>query len=329
MLLSEQSNWMSSKQTCGKTVVEFQEEGIILLSPQETKHEYALILSCGVHGNETAPIEMVCDLLKEIHSQEIVPSLPTLIQFGNLEAMKAQERFLDFNLNRLFSGIHKDHHEAIDSQRAAILEKTMNLFCQQNSSSKIWHLDLHTAIRGSYHEKFAIRPFREKPRSEESNMPSQEEISFLKKLGIEAVVQSHETNSTYSSFSCIHNQATSFTMELGKVKPFGKNIKEDFKAAYEGLSNFLSRGKPPQNTTTDKKITIYKVVDELIKCSEETILHLEDDYHNFMPIPKGQLIQTTGADKRVANEGEAVIFPNKKVKIGQRTGLVISSIDNL
>jgi succinylglutamate desuccinylase len=328
MLLSEHSSWERSRQECGKTVVEFLEEGIILLSPQETSSQYALIISCGVHGNETAPIEMVCDLLKEIHSQKIVPSLPTLIQFGNLEAMKAQERFLDFNLNRLFSGIHKDHHEAIDSQRAVVLEETMNSFCQRNNSSKIWHLDLHTAIRGSYHQKFAIRPFRERPSDENSNMPSLEEISFLKRLGIEAVVQSHDINSTYSSFSCVHNQATSFTMELGKVKPFGKNRKEDFKAAYEGLKGFLSQGKPPQSTTQEK-ITVYKVVDELIRSSEETILHLKDDYHNFMPIPAGQFIQSTGNDKRVASEGEAVIFPNKKVKIGQRTGLVISPIDNL
>ncbi len=325
-ILSSSFNWPPKPTLIqwGETQISFLDEGIIELGPQEITSPYSLILSCGIHGNETAPIEMICKLLQEVYAKNLTPALPLLIQFGNLEAMKNQERFLEFNLNRLFSGTHTQYKELRESERALVLEKSTQKFAQKFTSLSLWHFDLHTAIRGSYHQKFAIRPFQ----LAKGGRITQEEIFLLQSFGIEAAVQSHASNTTYSSYSCTNHGATSFTMELGKVRPFGENRAEDFSQAYQGLRDFTSKGVPPQQRNPVQGLITYHVVEELIQADEETTMHLSDDYHNFMPLDEASLIQTTLGVPRYARAGEAVIFPNKKVKVGQRTGLIIAPVEN-
>jgi len=322
-LLDPNFSWQQEQHSWGATVVTFHEKGILELRPEvETEKTVdTLALSCGVHGNETAPIEIVCDLLVEVYKKQLTPKLPVLIQFGNIEAMRVQERFVEFNLNRLFSGTHLTHKEALESARAKVLEESLCRFCEKANAKKkkIWHLDLHTAIRGSFHQKFAIRPFKK------ASEATEQEIELLKAMGIQAMIQSHAPNTTYSSFSSSFYDSCSFTMELGKVKPFQQNDRDDFRAAYEGLRSFIAEGYPPRDSR-NSDFVIYAVQEELIREGQQTTLHLPDDYLNFKPLEEGQPIQTTGEKARLAKKGESVIFPNKKVEIGQRTGLIISPV---
>ena len=76
--------------------------GVISLLPQETNHR-AIILSCAVHGNETAPIELCEQLFADILAGIIKLDCRLLLIVGNLQAMREGIRFCEENLNRLFS----------------------------------------------------------------------------------------------------------------------------------------------------------------------------------------------------------------------------------
>ena len=69
----------------------------------------AFVYSCGIHGNETAPIEIMNDLVRDIYEGNIKIKNPLMIIFGHLEAMKSGTRFLKDNLNRMFSDHYKNY----------------------------------------------------------------------------------------------------------------------------------------------------------------------------------------------------------------------------
>lgn len=66
----------------------------------------ATILSAGVHGNETAPIELLLQLTHDLSQGRQPLTQALLIVFGNLPAIRAARRYLHNDLNRLFGGRH-------------------------------------------------------------------------------------------------------------------------------------------------------------------------------------------------------------------------------
>ncbi|BBI63133.1 hypothetical protein HSBAA_44390 [Vreelandella sulfidaeris] len=78
--------------------------GILELIPnQVSSAAHACIYSAAVHGNETAPVELVGEWLSGIEAGSVTLGAPVLVILGNLPALKAQQRFLTTNLNRLFN----------------------------------------------------------------------------------------------------------------------------------------------------------------------------------------------------------------------------------
>jgi len=54
------------------------------------------------------------------------------------------------------------------------------------------------------------------------------------------------------------------------------------------------------------------------------MLNFADDVENFISYPVGTVLATDGdIEYRVEQEGEALIFPNAKVAIGQRAMLMV------
>jgi succinylglutamate desuccinylase len=82
-------------------------QGIISFDPI-AHSDKDIVLSCGVHGNETAPIEICDDLVKDILLAKIVVKQRVLFLFGNLPSMDIAQRFVEENMNRLFSGEHQN-----------------------------------------------------------------------------------------------------------------------------------------------------------------------------------------------------------------------------
>jgi Succinylglutamate desuccinylase len=92
--------------------------GIISFFAQmNSEHTKRIVLSCGVHGKETAPIEICDDIVKCILTGTLVLSHDVLFLFGNLPAMDIAERFVEENMNRLFSGAHSKGEGLVNQER--------------------------------------------------------------------------------------------------------------------------------------------------------------------------------------------------------------------
>ncbi|MBV2129797.1 succinylglutamate desuccinylase [Arsukibacterium indicum] len=315
------------------TTVQVWDTGVICFEPVGAVNE-DVVLSCGVHGNETAPIEICAAIVHDILTEQLTPSVRLLVLFGNPPAINAGKREITENLNRLFSGHHSKGAGLINAERrrAKALEHYVSQFYQAERVTETGTrnrslYDLHTAIRGSRFEKFAVCPFlHDKPWRKT-------EFAFLAECDVHTVLLMQTPATTFSYYASNEHGANSFTIELGKVKPFGQNDMNRFASADKSLRALVS-GKPVKSGAFDnKKFNMYKVYRSIIKQTQDFKLHFADDIENFTSYPVGTLLATDGdLEYRVEQEGEALIFPNANVAIGQRAMLMVvptSVADNL
>ncbi|WKE67198.1 succinylglutamate desuccinylase [Gallaecimonas kandeliae] len=310
---------VSAFTTAQGIVVETWDTGIFCLTPANPGNK-DIILSCGVHGNETAPIEIVRDLVKQLLDGSLPLAHRLLILIGNVPAINAGKRELEENLNRLFSGAHAQGGiDNAERRRAQALEAAVARFYGQRSNVERLHYDLHTAIRGSKHEKFVVYPFLHgKPRS-------REQIMFLARCGVDTVLLSQSPTTTFSYFSTNTFGAHGFTVELGKVQPFGQNDMSRFEAAAEGLAELVSQAQLVLPDYDETAVNLYRISRVINKQSEAFSFTFGEDVENFTPYPKGHLLAKDGdLEHRVELAEEAVIFPNIKVAVGQRACLLVA-----
>ncbi|WP_287876886.1 succinylglutamate desuccinylase [Aquitalea sp.] len=286
------------------------------LANQEGSH---ILLSCGIHGNETAPIEVVDSILADIGSGHLLLQHRLLVLFGNPAAIRQGERYLDYDLNRLFAGAHRQHADAREAERAAQLEQLAELFFSRApAASTRLHYDLHTAIRGSVYEKFAIYPFLQ----HRAHDPAQ--LAWLRHCGIEAVLLHSKPANTFSYYTSHYHQAHAFTLELGKARPFGQNDLSRFTGIDQALRQLLSDTTPQLAAYQPGDYPLFRAKYDLIKHSEAFRLHLDANVENFTTLPNGFVIAEDGTQRYVAEGGkERILFPNPGVKPGLRAGIVV------
>ena len=290
--------------------------GILQLEPANGSDKN-IVISAGVHGNETAPIEIVDNMVRSILTMATPIRNRTLFIIGNPVAMNMGQRFDIENLNRLFCGKHEklNHHEAV---RAGILENAVSDFFGKNDSNARYHYDLHTAIRGSKHEKFFIYPYPD------GRSWDKAQLQFFLAAEINTALLGHRPASTFSYFSSHFFKAHAFTVELGQVKPFGQNDMAKFEAITRNLTLLISGGDIPLQPYSDENFHLFRVKTELIKRSDTFRLNFADGADNFSTFKKDfQLTEDTDGGYHVENDGEAIVFPNTNVPIGQRAGLVV------
>src|SRR5690242_16924816 len=62
----------------------------------------SVLVSVGVHGDETGPIEMVAHLLDALSQEPARLAVDLMVCVGNVDAIRAGKRFIDADLNRMF-----------------------------------------------------------------------------------------------------------------------------------------------------------------------------------------------------------------------------------
>ena len=296
------------------------DRGVLSVSPQGNSLVHSILLSVAVHGNETAPIEIIDQLVSDIFAGKIIPKHRLLIVIANPEAIKANRREVDENMNRLFSPslTFDSSTDAVNSderQRSQKLMAYSREFFAQEAGQKI-HYDLHTAIRDSFYKQFAVSP------NTNGLATTEYQYDLLGQWGIEAILSTAEKSATYSAFTANHCDATSFTLELGKVKPFGENDLEDFAAVITGLEHAISGNVI---VSMDHKVALrFKVAGEVLKQTENFRLCFPSNIANFTQFEIGEVLATDKDYQYIVKKsGERILFPNENVAIGQRALVII------
>lgn len=300
-------------------------EGALEVRPPEARDiGLDVLLSAGIHGNETAPIELLDELLHGIARGDVKPRARLLFLFGNPEAIRHGERYLEQDVNRLFNGRHELSSGA-EALRACELERLAATFFSVPGRTRL-HYDLHTAIRGSKIEQFALYPYKD------GRQHSRRELARLRAAGMDAVLLQSKTSITFTAYTYEQLDAESFTLELGKARPFGQNDQVNLKSLETRLVQIIEGREPEQPEGLDG-LQLFSVAREIIKHSDSFHLHLPADIENFSELSKGYLLAEDLAGTRwvVEEDGARIIFPNPKVKNGLRAGILIvpSSADDL
>ena len=275
----------------------------------------SLLLSVGVHGDETGPIEMLAHLLDALSAEPKALAVNLLLVVGNVAAITAGKRFIDVDLNRMFRKERGAMAETAEAARADELMALTQAFFAQAGPDR-WHLDLHTAIRASFYPAFAIVPqiIAQEPRNCL--------IDWLGDAGMGAVIMNPKSAGTYSYFSSEQCGAAGSTVELGRVGVLGQNDLSQFasaSAAINGLlrgdASLIPRGEAAQ---------VFLTAREIMKLSGEFTMAFGPETQNFTALKQGELIAQDGETRYVVqHEEEYVVFPNPNVRVGLRAGLMV------
>lgn len=307
-----------------QTLVSVLDTGVISFEPIGQFTDSDVVLSSAVHGNETAPIEICQQLIEELILGKLALKQRVLFLFGNPASINIGERFVEENLNRLFSGAHSDGEGLCNDERkrALALENYIRDFFDQGSiiadDRQRFHYDLHTAIRGSKNDKFAVYPFQNgKPYSKQ-------QLQFLLSCGINTILLSHSPTTTFSYFSANEFSAHAFTVELGKVEPFGQNNMANFAKTKQALTALISAQEIDLGDYNEADFNIFEIYKTINRENEDFMFTFSDDALNFTDYPIEHVLAIDGSvEHKVTVPGEAIIFPNANVAIGQRALLTV------
>src|SRR5437764_3484743 len=277
----------------------------------------SVLVSVGVHGDETGPIEMVAHALDALARTPEALAVNLMLCVGNIDAIAAGKRFVDADLNRMFRAQRGDLAGTFEAGRADTLIAATRDFFEGSGPSR-WHLDLHTAIRASRYPKFAIVP-----ELIEAGARGRL-IGWLGQAGIEAVIMNPASAGTYSYWTAEQHFAAASTVELGRVGTLGQNDLSQFADASSALDALL-REQPAVEGRTP---LIFNTAQSITKLSDAFTMSFGRDTENFTPLKKGEVIATDGDTVyTVRHDEEFVVFPNPDVRVGLRAGIMVVKAD--
>lgn len=294
------------------------DEGLIQLEPAHGMVRQSLLLSAGIHGDETAPIELLSRIVRDLACGVLPLACRLLVVLGNPAAMRAGQRYHDDDLNRLFNGRHARLPGSREAPRAARLESAAaHFFAEAARQAQVClHIDMHTAIRASVFEQFALLPHTGAP-------PAAVLFDWLRSARIAAVLLHTTRGDTFSHFTAAQCAAFACTLELGKVRPFGQNDLTHFAAADDALRRHVAGAAPLLDGAPVPRV--FTVIDQITKQSDAFTLLVAPDVPNFTPFARGTLLARDGDYRYVVqHEEERIVFPNPTVKAGLRAGLMVT-----
>lgn len=278
----------------------------------------SVLVSVGVHGDETGPIEMVAWLVEALSRTPEALAVDLMLCVGNIDAIRLGKRFVDADLNRMFRLERGSLAGTFEAGRADVLIDVTRAFFE-GSGPQRWHLDLHTAIRPSHYPMFAIVPELIKDRARENL------IAWMGEAGIQAIIMNPASAGTYSYFTSEHLGAAGTTVELGRVGTLGQNDLSQFADASKALERLL-RGQPAGEAKVAPHV--FATARSIMKLSDAFSMRVGRETWNFTPMKRGEVIALDGDTVyTVEHDEELVVFPNPDVRVGLRAGIMVVRID--
>ena len=293
-------------------------EGVLSFTPKQA-YEKAIVLSAGVHGNETAPIELLAQLSQDIFAGALQLKVKLMLILGNPVAIRSGQRYVENDMNRMFCGAHQQFSETFEAKRVAELERLVADFFQSCPAPvKRYHYDLHTAIRPSLLSTFALFPYQ--THGYDAVM-----LACLSAAELDALVYHNAAGRTFTHYTSSRFQAASSTLELGHAKPFGQNDLAAFAAINQVLRAVVTEQALPARQKS--AIKNFRVVDSIIKTEDDFQLNLADSAPNFSMFQSDAVIALQqGKPYVIAPEQVWILFPNTQVKKGLRAGLILTEL---
>ena len=277
----------------------------------------SVLVSVGVHGDETGPIEMVAWLVEALSRTPSELAVDLMLCVGHIDAIRLGKRFVDADLNRMFRIERGSLAGTFEAARADVLIDVTRAFFE-GSGPQRWHLDLHTAIRPSHYPMFAIVPELIEDRAREVL------IDWMGEAGIQAIIMNPASAGTYSYFTSEHLGAAGTTVELGRVGTLGQNDLSQFADASRALARLL-RGQPAQVASV--KPHVFSTAQSIMKLSDAFSMSVGRETWNFTPMKQGEVIASDGETVyTVQHDEELVVFPNPDVRVGLRAGIMVVRI---
>lgn len=298
-------------------VVSMPAHGLLTVKGVQPAPRPAVLLSVGVHGDETGPIEMVAHVIEALSRTPQELKVDLMLCVGNVEAIAAGKRFIDADLNRMFKPDRGLLSGTAEAARADAMIAATDAFFASAGPVR-WHLDLHTAIRASHYPMFAIVP--DLIADEGKAML----IDWLGQAAIGAIVMNPKSAGTYSYYSAEHHRAAGSTVELGRVGTLGRNNMDQFAESSAALDALLRGSQGAAKSTPH----VFKVAQEIIKLSDGFQMGFSRETPNFAALKRGEVIATDGETVySVFHEEEMVVFPNPDVRVGLRAGLMVVRVN--
>jgi len=289
-------------------------KGILTVKSGAAPARASVLVSVGVHGDETGPIEVLANVLDALSRQPRALAVDLMICVGNIDAIAAGKRFIDADLNRMFRPVRGSLASAAEAARADTMIAATDAFFAGAGPDR-WHLDLHTAIRPSVYPTFAIVPDLI---AEEGKCAL---IGWLGQAAIGAIIMNPQSAGTYSYYSAEHHGAAGSTVELGRVGTLGQNDLSLFADVHQALDDLL-RGAAPSGAKVEPHV--FKVAQQIMKLSDAFSMAFDRNTQNFTALRQGEVIATDGDTVyTVQHPEELVVFPNPDVRVGLRAGLMV------
>jgi succinylglutamate desuccinylase len=276
-----------------------------------------VLLSVGVHGDETGPVEMVAHVLDALAHTPHALAVDLMLCVAHVDAIAAGKRFIDADLNRMFRATRHDLVNTVEAARADELVAATAAFFDACGPVR-WHLDLHTAIRASRYPTFAIVP------APPGRPPRDALVAWLGAAGLEAVIVNPVPGGTYSYWTAQQHGTAAGTLELGRIGTLGSNDLARFDASRRAISALLLG----QSDADGPRPHVFDAVRTITKLSDGFSMRVGRDTANFTALEQGDVIATDGGTVyRVEQHGECIVFPNPDVRVGLRAGIVVRRRD--
>jgi succinylglutamate desuccinylase len=288
--------------------------GILTVKSSPQDRRASVLVSVGVHGDETGPIEVLAHVLDAISREPQALAVDLMVCVGNIDAIAAGKRFIDADLNRMFRPVRGSLAGTAEAARADTMIAATEAFFADAGPVR-WHLDLHTAIRPSVYPTFAIVPDLIADEGKRAL------IDWLGQAAIGAIIMNPQSAGTYSYYSAEHHGAAGSTVELGRVGTLGQNDLSQF-ADVDAALHQLLRGAEPSAAKAEPHV--FKVAQQIMKLSDGFKMAFDRSTQNFTAMRQGDVIATDGDTVyTVQHPEELVVFPNPDVRVGLRAGLMV------